>query len=215
MGHLTLSPVCLRRCCHPPRLCTVSPVGRGAGKGRPADARFGSPWGPALCPPTTAASPEPHASAVSSAPEYDLEPCDDPGVPAFSRRFGFRFGVGDTLTFACFPGYRLEGAAKLTCLGGGRRVWSAALPRCVGRWSHAFISFIRGRWGGGRAWRGQGQRGGREPGARGPRAAGAGTRSAPLSSAAPRASRKETRARVGCVYGGGKGQRRHVRKDKS
>ncbi|XP_036084876.1 CUB and sushi domain-containing protein 1 isoform X1 [Rousettus aegyptiacus] len=63
--------------------------------------------------------------------EYDLEPCDDPGVPAFSRRFGFRFGVGDTLTFACFPGYRLEGAAKLTCLGGGRRVWSAALPRCV------------------------------------------------------------------------------------
>lgn len=131
------------------RLSNARPAGRGAGKGRPADARFGSPWGPALCPPTTAASPEPHASAVSSAPEYDLEPCDDPGVPAFSRRFGFRFGVGDTLTFACFPGYRLEGAAKLTCLGGGRRVWSAALPRCVGRWSHAFISFIRGRWGGG------------------------------------------------------------------
>ncbi|ELK10063.1 CUB and sushi domain-containing protein 1 [Pteropus alecto] len=60
--------------------------------------------------------------------EYALEPCDDPGVPAFSRRFGFRFGVGDTLTFTCFPGYRLEGAAKLTCLGGGRRVWSAPLP---------------------------------------------------------------------------------------
>ncbi|XP_030793354.1 CUB and sushi domain-containing protein 1 [Rhinopithecus roxellana] len=63
--------------------------------------------------------------------EYDLEPCDDPGVPAFSRRIGFRFGVGDSLTFSCFPGYRLEGATKLTCLGGGRRVWSAPLPRCV------------------------------------------------------------------------------------
>ncbi|XP_075413304.1 CUB and sushi domain-containing protein 1 [Tenrec ecaudatus] len=63
--------------------------------------------------------------------EYDLEPCDDPGVPAFSRRIGFQFGVGDTLTFSCFPGYRLEGATKLTCLGGGRRVWSAPLPRCV------------------------------------------------------------------------------------
>ncbi|XP_035867009.1 CUB and sushi domain-containing protein 1 [Phyllostomus discolor] len=63
--------------------------------------------------------------------EYDLEPCDDPGVPAFSRRIGFRFGVGDALTFSCFPGYRLEGATKLTCLGGGRRVWSAPLPRCV------------------------------------------------------------------------------------
>ncbi|XP_040823013.1 CUB and sushi domain-containing protein 1 [Ochotona curzoniae] len=63
--------------------------------------------------------------------EYDLEPCDDPGVPAFSRRIGFHFGVGDALTFTCFPGYRLEGATKLTCLGGGRRVWSAPLPRCV------------------------------------------------------------------------------------
>ncbi|XP_071998418.1 CUB and sushi domain-containing protein 1 isoform X2 [Engystomops pustulosus] len=63
--------------------------------------------------------------------EYDLEPCDDPGVPAFSRRIGFHFGVGDTLTFSCFPGYRLEGANRLTCLGGGRRVWSTPLPRCV------------------------------------------------------------------------------------
>ncbi|KAK7807696.1 hypothetical protein U0070_007757 [Myodes glareolus] len=60
--------------------------------------------------------------------EYDLEPCDDPGVPAFSRRIGFQFGVGDTLAFTCFQGYRLEGATKLTCLGGGRRVWSAPLP---------------------------------------------------------------------------------------
>ncbi|XP_048082182.1 CUB and sushi domain-containing protein 1 [Ursus arctos] len=63
--------------------------------------------------------------------EYDLEPCDDPGVPAFSRRIGFHFRVGDSLTFSCFPGYRLEGASQLTCLGGGRRVWSARLPRCV------------------------------------------------------------------------------------
>ncbi|KAM6149501.1 CUB and sushi domain-containing protein 1 [Erethizon dorsatum] len=63
--------------------------------------------------------------------EYDLEPCDDPGVPAFSRRIGFHFGVGDALSFSCFPGYRLEGAAELACLGGGRRVWSAPLPRCV------------------------------------------------------------------------------------
>ncbi|XP_072912857.1 CUB and sushi domain-containing protein 1-like [Hemitrygon akajei] len=63
--------------------------------------------------------------------EYDLEPCDDPGVPAFSRRIGFQFEVGDSLTFSCFPGYRLEGASQITCYGGGRRVWSAPLPRCV------------------------------------------------------------------------------------
>ncbi|XP_072264529.1 CUB and sushi domain-containing protein 1 [Pyxicephalus adspersus] len=63
--------------------------------------------------------------------EYDLEPCDDPGVPAFSRRIGFHFGVGDSLTFSCFPGYRLEGFNRLTCLGGGRKVWSTPLPRCV------------------------------------------------------------------------------------
>ncbi|XP_067840108.1 CUB and sushi domain-containing protein 1-like [Heptranchias perlo] len=63
--------------------------------------------------------------------EYELEPCDDPGVPAFSRRIGFQFEVGDSLTFSCFPGYRLEGATQITCYGGGRRVWSAPLPRCV------------------------------------------------------------------------------------
>lgn len=65
--------------------------------------------------------------------EYDLEPCEDPGVPAFSRRTGFRFRVGDSLAFSCFHGYRLEGDSKITCLGGGRRVWSNILPRCIGR----------------------------------------------------------------------------------
>ncbi|RXM33320.1 CUB and sushi domain-containing protein 2, partial [Acipenser ruthenus] len=63
--------------------------------------------------------------------EYDLEPCDDPGVPAFSRRIGFQFGVGDSLIFSCLPGYRLEGNNRITCLGGGRHVWGAPLPRCV------------------------------------------------------------------------------------
>ncbi|XP_049337518.1 CUB and sushi domain-containing protein 1 isoform X2 [Astyanax mexicanus] len=63
--------------------------------------------------------------------EYNLEPCEDPGVPAYSRRVGFQFGVGDSLMFTCFSGYRLEGESKITCLGGGRRVWSAVLPRCV------------------------------------------------------------------------------------
>ncbi|KAK2920300.1 hypothetical protein Q8A73_002504 [Channa argus] len=63
--------------------------------------------------------------------EYDLEPCEDPGVPAFSRRMGFRFRVGDSLAFSCFHGYRLEGDSKITCLGGGRRVWSNTLPRCI------------------------------------------------------------------------------------
>nr|XP_057944796.1 CUB and sushi domain-containing protein 1-like isoform X2 [Doryrhamphus excisus] len=63
--------------------------------------------------------------------EYDLEPCEDPGVPAFSRRTGFRFEVGDSLAFSCFHGYRLEGDSKITCLGGGRRVWSNTLPRCI------------------------------------------------------------------------------------
>lgn len=71
--------------------------------------------------------------------EYDLEPCEEPEVPAYSIRKGLQFGVGDTLTFSCFPGYRLEGTARITCLGGRRRLWSSPLPRCVGRWSRAFI----------------------------------------------------------------------------
>ena len=71
--------------------------------------------------------------------EYILEPCEDPGVPAYSRRMGFQFGVGDSLIFSCFLGYRLEGEHKITCLGGGRRVWSAALPRCVGMYTQSVI----------------------------------------------------------------------------
>nr|XP_048681763.1 CUB and sushi domain-containing protein 2 isoform X3 [Caretta caretta] len=63
--------------------------------------------------------------------EYDLEPCDEPEVPAYSIRKGLQFGVGDVLTFSCFPGYRLEGVSRITCLGGRRRVWSSPLPRCV------------------------------------------------------------------------------------
>ncbi|XP_055074905.1 CUB and sushi domain-containing protein 2 [Misgurnus anguillicaudatus] len=63
--------------------------------------------------------------------EYDLEPCEDPGVPQFSTRKGLQFGVGDALIFSCFPGYRLEGPARVVCLGGRRRVWSSPLPRCV------------------------------------------------------------------------------------
>ncbi|KAL4624103.1 CUB and sushi domain-containing protein 1-like [Arapaima gigas] len=63
--------------------------------------------------------------------EYDLEPCVDPGTPAFSTRRGVQFGVGDTLFFSCLPGYRLDGLAQITCLGGWRQVWSSALPRCV------------------------------------------------------------------------------------
>lgn len=71
--------------------------------------------------------------------EYDLEPCEDPGIPPYSTRKGLQYGVGDALIFSCFPGYRLEGPARVVCLGGRRRVWSSPLPRCVGRWSHALF----------------------------------------------------------------------------
>ncbi|XP_032808661.2 CUB and sushi domain-containing protein 3-like isoform X1 [Petromyzon marinus] len=63
--------------------------------------------------------------------EYNLEPCKDPGMPAYSRREGSTFTVGDVLSFSCFAGYRLVGMPKLTCQGGGRHVWSSPLPRCV------------------------------------------------------------------------------------
>ncbi|XP_061076047.1 LOW QUALITY PROTEIN: CUB and sushi domain-containing protein 3-like [Conger conger] len=63
--------------------------------------------------------------------EYDLEPCEDPGMPRFGWRMGHSFGVGDLLRFSCNAGYRLEGVSEAVCLGGGRRMWSAPLPRCV------------------------------------------------------------------------------------
>ncbi|XP_073535892.1 CUB and sushi domain-containing protein 3 isoform X7 [Phyllobates terribilis] len=63
--------------------------------------------------------------------EYSLEPCEDPGIPQYGRRQGNNFAVGDLITFTCSAGYRLEGVLEIICLGGGRRVWSAPLPRCV------------------------------------------------------------------------------------
>lgn len=73
-------------------------------------------------------------------PEYNLEPCQDPGTPRFGWHTGSRFGIGDTLAFSCNTGYRLQGAREIVCLGGGRRMWSAPLPRCVGTWSADFYS---------------------------------------------------------------------------
>ncbi|XP_047200285.1 CUB and sushi domain-containing protein 3 [Hippoglossus stenolepis] len=72
--------------------------------------------------------------------EYTLEPCEDPGMPRFGRRNGYSFGVGDTLSFSCNVGYRLEGALELICLGGGRRMWSAPLPRCVAECGSSVIN---------------------------------------------------------------------------
>uniref|UniRef100_A0A8C7ZCR0 CUB and Sushi multiple domains 3b n=1 Tax=Oryzias sinensis TaxID=183150 RepID=A0A8C7ZCR0_9TELE len=72
--------------------------------------------------------------------EYTLEPCEDPGMPQFGRRNGYTFGVGDTLSFSCNVGYRLEGAPELVCLGGGRRMWSAPLPRCVAECGSSVIN---------------------------------------------------------------------------
>uniref|UniRef100_A0A8C2Z0K3 CUB and Sushi multiple domains 3 n=1 Tax=Cyclopterus lumpus TaxID=8103 RepID=A0A8C2Z0K3_CYCLU len=63
--------------------------------------------------------------------EYDLEPCQNPGTPPFGWHSGSRFGIGDSLAFDCNTGYRLQGARQIVCLGGGRRMWSAPLPRCV------------------------------------------------------------------------------------
>ncbi|XP_067093259.1 CUB and sushi domain-containing protein 3-like [Osmerus mordax] len=63
--------------------------------------------------------------------EYDLEPCEDPGMPKFGWHSGTSFGIGDSLDFSCNVGYRLQGVTEMSCLGGGRRMWSAPLPRCV------------------------------------------------------------------------------------
>ncbi|XP_064839021.1 CUB and sushi domain-containing protein 3-like isoform X1 [Oncorhynchus masou masou] len=72
--------------------------------------------------------------------EYNLEPCEDPGMPQFGRRNGYSFSIGDTLTFSCNMGYRLEGVPEIICLGGGRRMWSAPLPRCVAECGSSVIN---------------------------------------------------------------------------
>nr|XP_032815088.1 CUB and sushi domain-containing protein 3-like isoform X2 [Petromyzon marinus] len=108
------------------------PVARLAGSGLPAPLRAG----------LHTRNPRVHLRFVSDFSmayegfnvtfrEYDLEPCDDPGMPPYGRHSGDSFLVGDALAFECSPGYRLEGSPRLVCLGGSRRVWSAPLPRCV------------------------------------------------------------------------------------
>ncbi|KAG5855860.1 hypothetical protein ANANG_G00001150 [Anguilla anguilla] len=74
--------------------------------------------------------------------DYDLEPCEDPGVPPFSSRKGAQYGVGDSLSFSCLPGYRLEG-------GGASPAWGAAgrcgAPLCPAYYSnnHECVYSIR------------------------------------------------------------------------
>ena len=75
-----------------------------------------------------------YSVSICFSTEYTLEPCEDPGMPPFGRRNGYSFGIGDTLSFSCNMGYRLEGSPEVLCLGGGRRMWSSPLPRCVGMW---------------------------------------------------------------------------------
>lgn len=113
-------------------LTSLSPV-RAQKEWRRMTGCVGGEWIPALSSFILRCSFKHLNNSLYLCAEYDLEPCEDPGVPAFSRRTGFRFRVGDSLAFSCFHGYRLEGDSKITCLGGGRRVWSNILPRCIGK----------------------------------------------------------------------------------
>ncbi|KAG7279982.1 hypothetical protein CRUP_025234 [Coryphaenoides rupestris] len=62
---------------------------------------------------------------------YTLEPCDDPGRPPFGQRNGLQLRRRGHTELLLQHGLPLEGVPELVCLGGGRRMWSAPLPRCV------------------------------------------------------------------------------------
>lgn len=57
--------------------------------------------------------------------------CPSLNAPANGLTSGFCFqaAVGQSCTFACQPGYTLNGPATLYCQDGGR--WSSGTPSCI------------------------------------------------------------------------------------
>ena len=59
--------------------------------------------------------------------------CPDPGVPDNAGRSTVGLNVGDTVSYACLPGFHLVGLPTLTCLSNGQ--WSSSPPSCERKWS--------------------------------------------------------------------------------
>ncbi|XP_035391793.1 seizure protein 6 isoform X2 [Electrophorus electricus] len=60
------------------------------------------------------------------------EPCSNPGAPSAAVQSAEKafFQAGETLTFACRPGYQLHGEATIRCLPGHPSQWSTLPPVC-------------------------------------------------------------------------------------
>ncbi|XP_034859738.1 CUB and sushi domain-containing protein 1 [Mirounga leonina] len=61
---------------------------------------------------------------------YELQNCPDP--PPFQNGYMINsdYGVGQSISFECYPGYILIGHAVLTCQHGINRNWNYPFPRC-------------------------------------------------------------------------------------
>ncbi len=59
--------------------------------------------------------------------------CRDPGTPMNGSRSGEGKEPGDTVTFACDPGYDLQGEPRITCIQVDNRFyWQPSPPTCIG-----------------------------------------------------------------------------------
>ncbi|XP_062602399.1 collagen alpha-1(XXI) chain-like [Saccostrea cucullata] len=55
--------------------------------------------------------------------------CDYPGTPNNGKLHGSDFSQGESVTYSCETGYKLDGNQKRTCQSG--KVWSGSLPSCI------------------------------------------------------------------------------------
>ncbi|XP_061904057.1 seizure protein 6-like isoform X3 [Entelurus aequoreus] len=60
------------------------------------------------------------------------EPCRNPGAPSTSAQSSEKafYQAGETLTFACHPGYDLQGGATIYCIPGHPSQWNSTPPAC-------------------------------------------------------------------------------------
>lgn len=65
----------------------------------------------------------------TSFPNCSLVSCGHPGQLSNGALRGENFTYRNEVVYSCADGYRLEGTARLTCMGNGS--WSAARPRCT------------------------------------------------------------------------------------
>lgn len=74
--------------------------------------------------------------------------CNDPGTPQNGTRYGDSREPGDTISFQCDPGYKIQGVSEITCVQlNSRFFWQPDPPTCIGEiWLHCVLPYHSKNW---------------------------------------------------------------------